>query len=298
MVEVAALDLQPAFENREVETNQTLPIAELEKQISQIQAKNANSPALAILYDRLGQAYTERITSGNSKNLQVDIDQAIASFQQAIELQRKLNLKLDLGNTLIRLGHLYKDLSQYQKAEICYEQALEITRNIGDRQQEATAINGLGNVYKSLGKYKEAIAIHQQSLEIHRQIKDRQGEADSLGNLGNAYDSLGEYQQAVAFYQQQLDIVREIGDRRGEANAWFNLGLGLKELQREADALGAFRNAHQLYQAMELDSYVQDCDNEINALSAPISPSPPPTPWEKIRQTLRRFWRWLSHLFH
>jgi tetratricopeptide (TPR) repeat protein len=297
-VEVAALDLQPAFENREVETNQTLPIAELEKQISQIQAKNANSPALAILYDRLGQAYTERITSGNSKNLQVDIDQAIASFQQAIELQRKLNLKLDLGNTLIRLGHLYKDLSQYQKAEICYEQALEITRNIGDRQQEATAINGLGNVYKSLGKYKEAIAIHQQSLEIHRQIKDRQGEADSLGNLGNAYDSLGEYQQAVAFYQQQLDIVREIGDRRGEANAWFNLGLGLKELQREADALGAFRNAHQLYQAMELDSYVQDCDNEINALSAPISPSPPPTPWEKIRQTLRRFWRWLSHLFH
>ena len=163
-VEVTALDWQPAFENRDIETNQTLPIAELEKQISQIQAKNANFPALAILYDRLGQAYHERISSGNAENLQVDIDQAIASFQRAIELQRELNLKSDLGNTLIKFGHLHDDLNQYQKAERFYQQALEITREIGDQQGEANSLASLGNIYEALGEYQNAKTYYQQAV--------------------------------------------------------------------------------------------------------------------------------------
>ncbi len=338
--------------DRARESNLTLPIAELQKQIGQIQAQNAHSPALAVLYDRLGQAYHERICSGKSHNLSADISQAIVSFEQAIDLQRELNLKSDLGNSLIRLGYLYYCLSQYQQAEKSYQQALEITREIGDRLQEATAINGLGNVYRVLGKYQQAIAFHQQqlniareigdrqreanalgnlglvynslgeykraiafyqqSLDIAREIGDRQREANALGNLGNVYKNLGEYQRVIAFYQQSLDIARKIGDRQGEANAlgclgnvyknlgeyqraitfhqqsldiarkigdrqgeataWFNLGLALKKLQREVNALEAFHNARQLYQAMELDSKVQDCDNQINALSNLNSP--------------------------
>jgi tetratricopeptide (TPR) repeat protein len=231
-LEVAAIELdwQPTFENREGDINQTLSITELEKQISQIQAQNANSPALATLYDRLGQAYSERISSGKSKNLQADIDQAIASFQQAIELQRRLNFKSDLGNTLIRLGHLYYNLSQYQQAEKFYQQALEITREIGDRQPEATAINGLGNVYYSLGEYQKTISFYQQSLDVRREIEDKQGEASSLNNLGLVYYSLGEYQKAITFYQQSLDIVRDIEDKQLEASFLNNLGLVYQSL--------------------------------------------------------------------
>jgi|694.fasta_scaffold01743_36 tetratricopeptide (TPR) repeat protein len=240
MVEVAALDLQPAFENREVETNQTLPIAELEKQISQIQEQDIIT-ALATLYDRLGQAYSEQIRSGNSKNLQVDIDQAVASFQQATELQRELNFKSDLGNTLIRIGRLYDNLSQYQQAEKFYQQALEITREIGDHQQEATAINGLGNVYQALGEYQRAITFYQQSLDFRREIEDKRGEVSCLGNLGLVYQALGEYQKALTFLQQSLDIVKEIGDKPGEANSLNNLGIVYH-------SLGEYQKAITFYQ--------------------------------------------------
>ena len=259
-VEVAVLDWQPAFENREVETNQTLPITELEKQISQIQAQNANSPALATLYDRLGQAYSEQISSGKSKNLQVDIDQAITSFQQAIELQRKLNLKSDLGNTLIRLGHLYYDLSQYQQAEIFYQQALEITREVGDRQPEATAINGLGNVYRTLGEYQKTISFYHQSLDVRREIEDKQGEASSLNNLGLVYYSLGEYQKAIAFYQQSLDISREIGDKKLEAISLGNLGLVYQSLGEYKKAI-AFQQ-----QSLDVSRKIEDKEGEGRCL--------------------------------
>jgi hypothetical protein len=84
-----------------------------------------------------------------------------------------------------------------------------------------------------------------------------------------------------------LDIAREIGDIRGEAIAWFNLGLSLENLNREADALGAYRNARELYQTMGLDAKVQDCNNAIERLSQPKKPV-----------IFRRgFWGWLRRLW-
>jgi tetratricopeptide (TPR) repeat protein len=100
--------------------------------------------------------------------------------------------------------------------------------------------------------------------------------------LGSAYHSLGQYQQAIEFYQQSLAIKREIGDRRGEAKAWFNLGLALENVKRESDAVDAYRNARELYQAMGLDPDVQDCDKTIDRLSQPQVP----------------IWRWLKRLWH
>ena len=50
------------------EHSNILPLDELEERISQIQAQEAQSPSLATLYDRLGQAYHERISLGKSKN--------------------------------------------------------------------------------------------------------------------------------------------------------------------------------------------------------------------------------------
>lgn len=89
---------------------------------------------------------------------------------------------------------------------------------------------------------------------------------------GNAYNYQGQYQQAIEFLQQSLDIAREIGDRNSEAIAWFNLGEALENLNRESDALGAYRNARELCQAIGLDANVQLCNNAIERLSQPKTP--------------------------
>jgi tetratricopeptide (TPR) repeat protein len=107
-------------------------------------------------------------------------------------------------------------------------------------------------------------------------------------NLGIAYFSLGQYQQAIELFQQSKQIATEIGDRNSEANVWFNLGLSLENLNRESDALGAYRNARELFQAMGLDADVQDCNNSIERLSQPQMPVVPH----------RRFWGWLRRLWH
>lgn len=106
-------------------------------------------------------------------------------------------------------------------------------------------------------------------------------------NLGNAYSSQGQYQQAIKFFEQSKQIALEIGDRNTEAKVWFNLGLSLENLNRESDALGAYRNARELCQAMGLDANVQDCNNAIERLSQPQSSVVP----------RRGFWGWLRRLW-
>jgi tetratricopeptide (TPR) repeat protein len=370
------------------EHSNILPLDELEERISQIQTQDAQSPSLATLYDRLGQAYHERISLGKSKNLQADIDLAIAAFQKAIALEKNLDLKTDQGNSLQRLGDLYDDLGQYQLAILVYQQSLKIFTEIQDKQGEANVLNTLGNVYDSLGEYQKAINLRQESLNINRKIGDSKGVTNSLNNLGNVYFFLGDYQQAITFYEQSLDIARkidykeqeagslgalgsvynslgryqlaivfhqqsldlarkikdkrqeaaslgnlgisysflgeyqwaitlhkqsleikrkighregeanslndlgyiyylledyqrafdfyqqsvkikrEIGNKKGEAGSCFNLGLAFKEIQQKTDALKAFYKARQLFQSIELNNWMQRCDNEINSLTS------------------------------
>ncbi len=262
--------------------------------------------------DRENWNYRASLTSlGNAYNSLGQYQRAIEFHQQSLEISReigdspeeRLRQRNGEGVSLIGLGNAYDSLGQYQRAIDFHQQSLDISREIGDspeerlrqRNGEGSSLIGLGNAYDSLGQYQRAIEFHQQSLEIFREIGDspeerlrqRNGEGKSLNNLGNAYNYLGEYQWAIEFYQQSLEIKREIGDIRGEANSWHNLGLTLAKIDRESDALGAYRNASELYQQMGLDADVQDCNNAIERLSQPKTPV----------VSRRGFWAWLRQLW-
>ena len=200
--------------------------------IEQIEVNKGNKePRLASLYASLAKIYNHRLLSRRQlADYRQEQDLAIEYYQKAIDLQKELNLELDLVASLNSLAGIYYSLGEYQKAIEFYQQSLAITREIGDRGGEGKSYMGLGNVYRSLGEYQKAIEFHQQSLAITREIGDRGGEANSYNNLGNVYYSLGEYQKAIEFHQQSLAITREIGDRGGEGNSYNNLGAVYKSL--------------------------------------------------------------------
>jgi tetratricopeptide (TPR) repeat protein len=223
---------------------------------------------------------------GNAYKSLGQYERAIAFYQQSLDIKKEIRDIQGESNSLIGLGNAYNSLGQYERAIDFYQQSLDIAKEIGDIQGESNSLIGLGNAYYSLGQYERAIAFYQQSLDIAKKIGDIQGESNSLNNLGSAYYSLGQYERAIAFHQQSLDIAKEIGDIRGEANTWFNLGLSLEKVDREQDALGAYRNARELYQTMGLDTDVQDCNNVIERLSQ-----------RGFWGWLRRLWRWVRGWF-
>ena len=235
--------------------------------IEQIEVnKGKKEPRLASLYASLAKIYKNRLLNLPLSDYRQEQQIAIEYYQKAIDLQKELNLELDLVASLNSLAGIYYSLGEYQKAIEFHQQSLAIKREIGDRGGEGKSYNNLGNVYHSLGEYQKAIEFDQQSLAITREIGDRGGEGKSYGNLGNVYYSLGEYQKAIEFHQQSLAITREIGDRGGEASSWFNLGLTYYKLDRISEAKEAYLQARELYQALGLAVYVQKCDQAIRRL--------------------------------
>ncbi|MBW4515354.1 MAG: tetratricopeptide repeat protein [Timaviella obliquedivisa GSE-PSE-MK23-08B] len=238
-----------------------LALADVQELIAQTEAKQGkDAVSLATLYDRLGQAYMQRIERGEATDLEREKELAIASFQKALELEKQFGLAAEQMQTLTRLGLFYDSQSQYHEAIALHEQSLQIARELSDRYSEAGSLNNIGIAYKSLGQYPQAIEFNRKSLEIFREINNRDGEAGSLNNLGNVYDKLKQYPQAIEFHQQSLEIKRQIGDLKGEAISLMNLGNAYKSIGQYPQAI----EFHQ--QSLEIKRQVGDRRSEAESL--------------------------------
>jgi tetratricopeptide (TPR) repeat protein len=212
---------------------------------------------------------------GNAYDSLGQYQRAIDFHQQSLEIAREIGDRNGEARSLAGLGIAYGSLSQYQRAIDFHQQSLEIARKIGDRNGEANSLGNLGNAYDSLGQYQRAIDFQQQSLEIAREIGDRNGEARSLGGLGIAYDSLSQYQRAIEFHQQHNEIAREIGDRNGEANSLFNMALSLGKIDNHSNALQNFQEAKLIYEDLQLDYMIEQCNKALRNCNRMISTNHP-----------------------
>jgi tetratricopeptide (TPR) repeat protein len=211
--------------------------------------------------EKTQQEYTASLTSlGNAYSSLGQSQQAIAFYQQSLEIEQAISDKKGEANSLSNLGNAYNFLGQYQQAMTFFQQSLEIQQAIGDKKGEANSLGNLGNAYNFLGQYQQAITFLQQSLEIQQAIGDKKGEASSLGNLGSACHSLGQYQQAMTFFQQSLEIKQVIGDKKGEAGSLTNLGSAY-------NFLGQYQQAITFYQqSLEVQQMIGDKYGEAFSL--------------------------------
>ena len=204
---------------------------------------------------------------------------AIEFHQQNNEIVREIGDRNSEANSLGNLGNAYYSLGQYQRAIDFYQKQNNIAHEIGNRNGEANSLNGLGNTYQSLGQYQRAIDFYQKQNKIVGEICDRYGESASLCGLGNAYRSLGQYQHAIDFHQQCFEIMHEIGNRNGEATSLFTMALSLAKLDNHGQALLNLQKAKLIYEEIQLDHMVKQCDkalrnwNQLIAIERHSSPA-------------------------
>jgi tetratricopeptide (TPR) repeat protein len=200
------------------ESTSDLPIDELLEQAAQIAAKNPNSPALATLFDRLGQAYRDRIGGNGAENRAT----AIEYFQRALAIQGKL--KLNRFNTLVRLANLYRRLSNWNEAEALDLECLKIQTELGDQAGMAASWGLLGDITRNRGDFDKAEALYNQSLAVRTELGDQAGMAATWASLGDIARNRGDYDKAEALHNQSLAIRTELGDQAGMAATWASLG--------------------------------------------------------------------------
>ena len=188
-----------------------IPLEDLQELIRQTeQQRGDKSPSLATLYARMGQIYYRRLEEGEYQDYQKEQALAIEYCCKAIELQKELNLEIDLAASLNNLAALYESQGRYEQAEPLYLQALELSQRLlgEDHPNVATSLNNLAGLYKSQGRYNEAEPLYLQALELWKHLlgEDHPDVATSLNNLAGLYKSQGRYEQAEPLYLQALNI--------------------------------------------------------------------------------------------
>ncbi|MBD2091277.1 CHAT domain-containing protein [Microcoleus sp. FACHB-1515] len=137
-----------------------------------------------------------------------------------------------IGRTLNRIGRIYNQLNQDDRAYEFYQQALIVARGIGDRLNEKQALSNLAELLAAQNQPELAIVLYKQSVNIIEEIRH------GIRNL--PLEQQESYVQSEAnTYRQLADLLISQG-RLGEAQQVLEL-LKLQELRdftRSADVGG------------------------------------------------------------
>src|SRR6476661_1519155 len=148
---------------------------------------------------------------------QGEVAQAIALYEESLELTRKIGDVLGKAATLHEIAGIYADRGEVAKAIAFYEQSLELKEQIGDVQGKAATLHQLAIIYANQGEVAKAIALYEKSLELQEQIGNVQGKAATLHQLAGIYADRGEVAKAIAFYEESLELKENIGNLQGKA---------------------------------------------------------------------------------
>ncbi|MDY6940091.1 MAG: tetratricopeptide repeat protein [Cyanobacteriota bacterium] len=143
-----------------------------------------------------------------------EAQEAIASFQQALDFFQERSDRAGEGQAFTHLAMAYEFLNDYPQALEYHQEALAISRALGNREWEVSDLNSLGAVHNIMGNIDRALDYSQQSLDLARDIGDRRGEGNALGSLGFASFVLGDLVTAIASFESSLAIAEELEDEQ------------------------------------------------------------------------------------
>ncbi|MGB0563341.1 MAG: tetratricopeptide repeat protein [Spirulinaceae cyanobacterium] len=132
---------------------------------------------------------------------------ALRNFEKALNVCTE-DAESDRASILHEMAIIYAHQGQVDEAIALYQQSLEITEKIGNVQTKAATLHQMAGIYAQQGEVDEAIALYQQVLEIDEKIGNVQGKAATLAMMGQLLaDARQEYSQGLAYLAESLQIL-------------------------------------------------------------------------------------------
>ncbi len=169
------------------------------------------------------------------------IEEAIASWKQALIDDNNLLNQTQEAEVLTYLGAAYSSLREHRQALDYYQKALQRFKHSNNSQKTVDILGKIGIIYYQLSQYNQAIQFHQQQLSLARQLEQSMAEVAALGNLAISQKALGNYQQSRQNLQQALQLIQPLSQPQLEAQLWMNLG-------NTEESLGQYKKSRQAYQ--------------------------------------------------
>jgi CHAT domain-containing protein/Tfp pilus assembly protein PilF len=174
--------------------------------------------------------------------------EAIEKFKEAIPRWRALGVTEQEYNSVMYLGEIYFNLSEYQNALETYEQALPLL-NGGNRRGifPVWTYNNFGRTYEMLGEPEKALRYFELSLQEAEKTGWPRDMAIAHTSLGAFHLSQGDKQKAFDYLTRAIPYWRkafgEGPDVSGEARVLLRFGQLYASLGETEKAVDYFRQA-------------------------------------------------------
>jgi predicted ATPase/DNA-binding SARP family transcriptional activator len=180
--------------------------------------------------------------AGKVAYYQCDFEAARAFFEHSVALDRALDNRPRLADTLGRLGFLFGIQQDYAAAEPCYRESLALYRALDERSGVGRSLSELGYIALRQGDCARARALLEESLTLFRDPEDRYLEARARHFLGHAARLIGDYAEAHAQYNRAAVILAEMNNSWGLfylLEAFACLAVAEAQWERAARLFGA-----------------------------------------------------------
>lgn len=170
-------------------------------------------------------------------------DSAIYFAQQALDLNKKLNLKIGPATSLNCIG-----LANYYKGNLVrafenYEKAEQQAHASGDSVELGYALNNTGRLFAEQGMLTQSYPYFVRAESLFKGTNNTSGLAYVYQSFASLYKTEKDFVKSEQSYLRALEIRRELGNTRDIMSGMVLLGKLYMEIGRYDDALRFFERA-------------------------------------------------------
>lgn len=162
--------------------------------------------------------YAELMSSrANSAKAKGDYQNSLKWYQRAYQNFTKLNRTRDIAITLIRIGGQYSDARDYDRALSYFNRSIEYYK---DNNILLSYYNNVGRIYKDMGDFDRAELNLKGALGVAEQIGSHSLEVRILSNLSDIYLMSGRLDEADSTALKSLELSEKINETDWRPFSW------------------------------------------------------------------------------
>lgn len=214
-----------------------------------------------IMYSKQALSFAEK--SGDSEQIMESLihlgslyyqtsnyEEASVQLTRAVDIGVAENLSSLLADAYLELGIVCLRQQNLDSARTILNKGLVTAQGKGDELKLGLFYNMLGNVAKEENNLPVALEHYIRATAIFEKYNNHDGLTQSLSNIGNVQYFLGNYDKALTYALQCLDIAKKLNKPGSIAYANRLLGKIYRKQKRFDEALKNYTIALSLYQKL------------------------------------------------
>ncbi len=173
------------------------------------------------------------------------------------------------AETLLMQGHQARREHRFDDAKRIFTEAVEAARLSKDKPWLAQAYTELGRTERDLRETGAALLHYEEAAAVYRKLDDPLRLAHTVRHVADILRGSGQFEPAGPHYREALEIYRAHPETPplDLANALRGHALLQEEIGEKQEAVALWREARELYAAVNVQAGVDEGDRRIERLS-------------------------------